>query len=283
MAVVAGAFGWIVSVQLQVASYHSPSEVIGGALLAFAVVTGVAGLLAWFRPVEHQALRYESVSLVVLGVVGILAAGTTAVALAHGFGRLPIALLPRNHAVASGPQRVCRRSEPERDGRHRVDGNPASAPPRDPVRRAGPVRGDCASSNLSTSATPTQPQRVPRTAAAEKDRQASRRLQQSPGYCRGDSYLRCQQTRTRTGSGPFPIEKCQEAPKATRIHGSVTSFEPGCTGSVLRQTTKFKNASTTSVARSIRWLQAVKADLFDSQSQLAAHSCQASVRSWRPL
>jgi len=94
VAVIAGAFGWIVSVQLQIASYHSPSEVIGGALLAFAAVTGVAGLLAWFRPVEHQALRYESVSLAVLGVVGILAAGTTGVALAHGFGRLPIALLP---------------------------------------------------------------------------------------------------------------------------------------------------------------------------------------------
>jgi hypothetical protein len=94
VAVVAGAFGWIVSVQVEIVSWHSPSEVIGGALLAFAAVTGVAGLLAWFRPVEHQALRYESVSLAVLGVVGILAAGTTGVALAHGFGRLPIALLP---------------------------------------------------------------------------------------------------------------------------------------------------------------------------------------------
>ncbi len=94
VAVVAGAFGWIVSVQVQIVSWHSPSEVIGGALLAFAAVTGVAGLLAWFRPVEHQALRYESVSLAVLGVVGILAAGTTGVALAHGFGRLPIAQLP---------------------------------------------------------------------------------------------------------------------------------------------------------------------------------------------
>ena len=94
MAVVAGAFGWIVSVQLQITSAHSPSEVIGGALLAFAAVTGAAGLLAWFRPVEHQAPRYESISLAILGVVGILAAGITGVALAHGFGRLPIALLP---------------------------------------------------------------------------------------------------------------------------------------------------------------------------------------------
>jgi membrane-associated phospholipid phosphatase len=94
MTVVAGALGWIVGVQTEIVSWHSPSEVIGGALLAFAAVTGVAGLLAWFRPVEHQALRYESVSLAVLGVVGILAAGTTGVALAHGFGRLPIAVLP---------------------------------------------------------------------------------------------------------------------------------------------------------------------------------------------
>jgi membrane-associated phospholipid phosphatase len=93
VAVVAGAFGWIVSVQLQIASMHSPSEVIGGALLAFAAVTSVAGLLAWFRPVERQALRYESVSQAALCVVGLLAAGITGVALANGFGRLPIALL----------------------------------------------------------------------------------------------------------------------------------------------------------------------------------------------
>ena len=63
-------------------------------LLAFATVTGVAGLLRIFQPVEHQALRYEGISLVLLGAVGTLAAGTTGVALAHGFGRLPIALLP---------------------------------------------------------------------------------------------------------------------------------------------------------------------------------------------
>ena len=92
--VVAGALGWVVGVQLQIISAHSPGEVIGGALLAFAAVTGVAGLLAWFRPVEHQALRYESVSLALLGVVGVLATGITGVALAHGFRRLPIALLP---------------------------------------------------------------------------------------------------------------------------------------------------------------------------------------------
>jgi hypothetical protein len=56
-------------------------------------VTSVAGLLAWFRPVERQALRYESVSQAALCVVGLLAAGITGVALAQGFGRLPIALL----------------------------------------------------------------------------------------------------------------------------------------------------------------------------------------------
>jgi membrane-associated phospholipid phosphatase len=94
VAVVAGAFGWIVGVQTQIASWHRPSDVIGGALLAFAAVTSAAGLLAWFRPVEHKPLRYESVSQAVLAVVAILAAGTTGVALAHGFGRLPIALLP---------------------------------------------------------------------------------------------------------------------------------------------------------------------------------------------
>lgn len=94
VAVVAGAYGWIVGVQTEIASWHRPSDVIGGALLAFAAVTAGAALLAWFRPVDHEPLRYESICQAVLAVVGIVAAVTTVVGLDEGFRRLPITLIP---------------------------------------------------------------------------------------------------------------------------------------------------------------------------------------------
>ena len=74
----AGAGAVIIAVGVQVAGWHRPSDAVGGALLAFASVTAVAGVLAWARPLERATTSGQWIPLLVLGAGGSIAAVVTA-------------------------------------------------------------------------------------------------------------------------------------------------------------------------------------------------------------
>jgi hypothetical protein len=72
-AVVAGGYGWVTAAQVQTAGWHRPSDAIGAAFVAFAVVTAIAALLAWLRPVTWVGGARHGVAQAVLGLVGLVA------------------------------------------------------------------------------------------------------------------------------------------------------------------------------------------------------------------
>jgi membrane-associated phospholipid phosphatase len=89
VAVGAGAYTSAVSVELQIVWWHRPSDVIGGAFLAFAVITGAAALVARYRPVTLGPARPGRIPLILLSGTGIVAAGIAISNLITVWGRLP--------------------------------------------------------------------------------------------------------------------------------------------------------------------------------------------------
>jgi membrane-associated phospholipid phosphatase len=69
-AVVAGFYAWGTAAQVQTAGWHRPSDAIGGALLAFAVVALVGAGCLWLRPAGLSRSRAHRPALAVLGLVG---------------------------------------------------------------------------------------------------------------------------------------------------------------------------------------------------------------------
>jgi hypothetical protein len=89
LALAAGSFACVVALEVQTTLWHRPSDVIGAAFLAFAVMTGAAALVARFRPVLIHRNRPNRIPVALLSVIAILAAGTTAWALFHVAGQVP--------------------------------------------------------------------------------------------------------------------------------------------------------------------------------------------------
>jgi membrane-associated phospholipid phosphatase len=89
VAVAAAAFTCVVGLEMQTALWHRPSDIIGAALLAFAIMTGAAALVARFRPVLIRRNRPNRLPVVLLSVIAVVAAGTTAWALCHVVGKVP--------------------------------------------------------------------------------------------------------------------------------------------------------------------------------------------------
>jgi membrane-associated phospholipid phosphatase len=87
-AVVAGTYGWVTAAQVQLAGWHQPSDAIGGACLAFASVTAVAGAVAWVRPVERDRRGTPGWAVGVLWAVAATAAAGTAWGLVRVLGDL---------------------------------------------------------------------------------------------------------------------------------------------------------------------------------------------------
>jgi membrane-associated phospholipid phosphatase len=100
VAVVAGAYGWITAIQAQTTSSHRPSDVIGAAFLAFAILAVVAALLALLGPVGSARLRYYGLSQAVLGLLAVLAVGTTVWGLVRIVGRLPARPVSNHRSAA---------------------------------------------------------------------------------------------------------------------------------------------------------------------------------------
>jgi membrane-associated phospholipid phosphatase len=69
-AVVAGFYAWGTAAQVQTAGWHRPSDAVGGALLAFAVVALVGAGCLCVRPANLSRSRPHRPALAVLGAVG---------------------------------------------------------------------------------------------------------------------------------------------------------------------------------------------------------------------
>jgi membrane-associated phospholipid phosphatase len=89
VAVAAGGYTCAVSVELQIASWHRPSDVIGGAFLAFAVITGAAALVARYRPVTLVPARPGRIPVFLLSGAAIVAAGIAIWNLITVWGQVP--------------------------------------------------------------------------------------------------------------------------------------------------------------------------------------------------
>ena len=84
VALIGGAYAWIVAAQVQVVGWHRPSDAIGAALLAFSFTSLVAGLLAWFRPAEMEETPGGSSPFTLLALVVVGAASLSIVGFVHG-------------------------------------------------------------------------------------------------------------------------------------------------------------------------------------------------------
>lgn len=89
VAVAVGAYTCAVAMELQVVSWHRPSDVIGGAFLAFAVITGAAALVARYRPVAISPARPGRIPLILLSGTAIVAAGIAIWNVITVWARLP--------------------------------------------------------------------------------------------------------------------------------------------------------------------------------------------------
>jgi membrane-associated phospholipid phosphatase len=89
VAVAVGAYTCAVAMELQIVSWHRPSDVIGGAFLAFAVITGAAALVARYRPVAFSPARPGRMPLILLSCTAIVAAGIAIWSVITVWGRLP--------------------------------------------------------------------------------------------------------------------------------------------------------------------------------------------------
>jgi membrane-associated phospholipid phosphatase len=69
-AVVAGFYAWGTAAQVQTAGWHRPSDAIGGALLAFAVVALVGAACLRLRPADLSRSRAHRPAVAVLALVG---------------------------------------------------------------------------------------------------------------------------------------------------------------------------------------------------------------------
>jgi membrane-associated phospholipid phosphatase len=82
VAVVAGFYAWGVAAEVQTAGWHRPSDSVGAALLAGAVVSLVAAFFVRWRPVAISWSRPHRISLGILAVAGLASGAATAVGLA---------------------------------------------------------------------------------------------------------------------------------------------------------------------------------------------------------
>jgi hypothetical protein len=72
-AVLAGSYAWFTAAAVQTAGWHRPSDAIGAALIAFAVVSVMAALIAFWRPVGSGRRYAHLPAFAVLGVVWVVA------------------------------------------------------------------------------------------------------------------------------------------------------------------------------------------------------------------
>lgn len=77
-AVLAGSYAWITATAVQTAGWHRPSDAIGAALLAFALIAVVAAVLAARRPIGSGARIGHVPAFGVLGVVWLVAGALSA-------------------------------------------------------------------------------------------------------------------------------------------------------------------------------------------------------------
>jgi membrane-associated phospholipid phosphatase len=89
-AVAAGGFTCLVAIEVQTALWHRPSDSIGGAFLAFAVISGALALVARFRPDWLRPARPNRVALTLLCGTAVVAAGATAWGVLAVVGKLPV-------------------------------------------------------------------------------------------------------------------------------------------------------------------------------------------------
>jgi membrane-associated phospholipid phosphatase len=89
VAVAVGAYTCAIAAELQIVLWHRPSDVIGGAFLAFAVMTGAAALVARYRPVAFGPARPSRIPLVLLGGTAMVAASIAVWGVITVWGRLP--------------------------------------------------------------------------------------------------------------------------------------------------------------------------------------------------
>ncbi len=78
VAVVAGGYAAATAAQVQLALWHRPSDTFGGALLAFALVTGAAALVARVAPVTRVRPAPYPVAFTLLGITAMISAAGTA-------------------------------------------------------------------------------------------------------------------------------------------------------------------------------------------------------------
>jgi membrane-associated phospholipid phosphatase len=89
VAVLVGAYTCAIAMELQIVLWHRPSDVIGGAFLAFAFVTGAAAVVARYRPVEFSPVRPSRLPLVLLLSTAMVAASVAVWGVITVWGRLP--------------------------------------------------------------------------------------------------------------------------------------------------------------------------------------------------
>jgi membrane-associated phospholipid phosphatase len=78
VAVVAGFYAWGVAAQVQTAGWHRPSDAVGAALLAGAVVALVGAVLLVWRPTATSWSRPHRIALTILGLVALGSGAGTA-------------------------------------------------------------------------------------------------------------------------------------------------------------------------------------------------------------
>jgi membrane-associated phospholipid phosphatase len=89
VAVVVGAYTCAIAIELQIVLWHRPSDVIGGAFLAFAVITGAAALVARCRPVAFSPAPPSRIPLVLLSGTALVAASIAVWGVITLWRRLP--------------------------------------------------------------------------------------------------------------------------------------------------------------------------------------------------
>jgi membrane-associated phospholipid phosphatase len=81
VAVVAGFYAWGVAAQVQTAGWHRPSDAVGAALLAGAVVALVGAAFLLWRPTATSWSRPHRIALAILGLVALGSGAATVVGL----------------------------------------------------------------------------------------------------------------------------------------------------------------------------------------------------------
>lgn len=88
VAVLAGGYACATAAQVELALWHRPSDALGGALLAFALVTGAAAAVARTRPVTWERPAPHPVAFVLLGATALVSAIGTVWGVARIWGWL---------------------------------------------------------------------------------------------------------------------------------------------------------------------------------------------------